>query len=390
MNIFHRLLRGAMLGILTVSPQVGTAQSALWDWSGTVEGTPATAPLRAMLAQVPAAYLLPSGDLLASLGFGDFDAARRVLASLDSDLPLALRAANRAAPTARLTMEMGAETETWINAVGFSVADIHQMVVHENRTDAASLIALSPDAAARVPDALLAAGYGRQGYMGLHAYAAGEDGGRDREAGRSGDPFRSFIGLSARVDVAGPLLRHGRTWSSFSALAYGARSPAVADPVVRVQLDALDGLDAGALLQATFHPEAAPLLQSDPVAALRGTDAERDAGGWRSLLLADFSTGAVSTGVMVLTADWPADLDPAPLAALITARWNGTDIAGRSAAAQLGVPVEVNLWQTADGLVVLRLAATTPTVVGQRGVTTNPVYAFFSQRLRMLDLNFLP
>ena len=292
-------LCGVFVALLGLTPGVGWAQADPWDWSGFVAPDPATVPLRRMLAHIPAALALPSSEAISTLGFGDFDAARRVLAPLGGALPLAQRVVARAAPHGRMMIDTSAAPEAVRALVGFTSADIGQIVLYQTRNDAASVLTLAPAAAARVPDALLASsGYTRQEHQGLSAYAVGDEGALDREAGRLGDPFRGRTGRSARIAVDAAMVRHGESWARLASLTDAGLRPASETAEVRLLVGAVEGLNAGPLLEAVLYPQAARIVQSDPVAALRGTAPDPDQPVWRSLMVADFSTGPQSTGVM--------------------------------------------------------------------------------------------
>ncbi len=345
---------------------LGLASGAgAWDWSGPADDP----PLQAMLSHLPALMVQP-GIARAEIGFADLAAARGIEPGGEARHPRALRVLMRALPPSRLGQELSLGGESWRGGVGFVPGDIAQLLLFDAPPIGASVMALNPGAAAAIPAALAANGYGEAQSFGVSAWTRGEDGRIDLNARSRDDPFRGLLGRSARIALDGDLLRHATTWPLLAGLVQADRAPATDDPGLAALLAALvPPAESGPLLRAYLLPDASGL-----------------ASGLRSALLADYSTGPQSTALMVLAFDSAADLT----AELVAQRWATVPgQAGDSYASRLGATPALAVQRAGDGL-TLSLTLTLPTATLRHGGATNPAFDALYQAITRRDLVFLP
>ena len=183
----------------------------------------------------------------------------------------------------------------------------------------------------------------------------------------------------------------GQALGALAALAGATRAPASEAPPLAQMLDRLDGLDRGALLRAQVVPDISGILAGDPLAALTGGAAGGAAARWESMLLADFSTGAESTAVLVLSVHWPDDAALEPLAQSVATLWQArASASGRTFAERLGAPVTVDATRVSGGRALLRLSVTVPTTESVADLPVNRAFEILLSAYAMRDMTFLP
>lgn len=320
---------------------------------------PVTETLRAMLGHLPD----PTGLEGAQIEFGDMALARSDAAGADPT-----HAQLRGLMRGDLTMRLTDPATAWRETVGFGLSDIAQLVGLYAPPRNASVLRLNAGAGAAVAQALEATGYSLQTERGVTAWARGEDNQIDIPNRNHDDPFGAGMGMSARVQIDGDLLRHARTWEMSLALAHAASRPVTARPDIAALLDALDqsmptswaGFPRAGLILATLFPDASGMGLPDPFDVITA-DVPRlpDAGPvWISALFADLSMGDRATGVLALSVALPDAEAAEALRARIEAAWAGrpSEIARRSFAEIIGAEASVTTYEAGGGLWVIIIA----------------------------------
>ena len=357
----------------------------------TASAQPVTATLRAMLGHLPD----PTGFEGATIDFGDMARARAVAAGWDfprgTDSALAQF---RGMPPGDLARSLRDPATDWRETVGFGPGDIAQVIALQAPPNSAQIIRLTPGVIEAVGPALQATGYALQTGQGVTAWARGEDHAMDMRNRNRDDPFDGGMGLSARVQIEGDLLRHARAWEMSAALADAASRPAAARPDIAALLDALDGaatdLPEAALIFAMLLPEAATLGLPPPFAMLTASDPPREDAtpDWISAVLADLANGPGEAAVLAVSIALPDAATAEALRARIETAWaeRPSESDGRSYGERLGVPARVAAHDAGGGLWVL--SVTVETGAGEDRRRTLAMDALYSGAMRG-DLVFM-
>lgn len=382
---------------MNVSRRVFVTCAALWaaaplaaqsPWFWTAPESDTLTPFRAFLAQIPASLVSPGPDWI-ELHFSDLDAVRGIEIGGTSGRPLPLRQLMRAAPMMGRSADIFGANADWQSVTGFRATDLRQFGFIELGRQLGTVMVLTPGTGARVIPSLTARGYQEQSVAGVAALAVGADGSLSLADRNPNDPFRGMLGRGARVQVEGDMVRHASTWPLISALALAGRAPALDDPGVLALLDGLEGLDVGPLITASLMPDAGRLAGGDPFQTVTGRPTPGGPAGWRGLLFADFSTGPVSTGVMVATLPWPDGEPIEPLTEAVAQAWQTAPLRNSTAAERQGA-VAIDAARMPSGLVRVRLQQTLPTDVSRAGRPRNDTYEFFLMISREGRYPFLP
>jgi hypothetical protein len=342
---------------------------------------PALAPLRQMLAELPAALIGPGVPDWPLLQFGDVAGA---LALPPEGADPGLRAF-RGWPLFMMQHELSELGVNWAATVGFTPRDVAQALMHSTVSGQTHLFRLAPGVAGQTGAALAGAGYAAQGQAGQTWLRAGDDGQIDPQGAPAGDPFRGRLGMAAHLRIDGDVIRHAPTAAAMAALVAPGQAPASAAPDVGALLTGLSGLEAGPLLRATLMLQVMPFLaHEDPRAAL-GLDSGPPQ-RWQALALADFSDGTTATAVLALVLPVPAGQAPAQITDAVLRRWSEWPRAGDLAQ----VVPDAGFVPAGAGISVFRLALSTPEEAGHGGIGRNPAFEVLSRALMLGEFGFLP
>ncbi|MCB1395686.1 MAG: hypothetical protein H6898_08665 [Rhodobacter sp.] len=354
-------------------------------------GVSVTAPLRALLATIPADLVQPMREA-PDIAFGDIEAARGLpqsaLGDGDARFDPALLPVLRALPAGRFTEDPALISGGWAGRVGFDPIDLRALLTIDRAPLRMTVLRLDPAVAPRVGPALAASGYASRADR-PGAWAVGEDFAIDFAARAQGDPFRGMLGAASRVAVDGDLLRHANGWPAFDILR--APGPATADaaPTLVPLLEAMDRLDAGALLRAVILPNAAGLSLQDPMAVIQGRAPPAPSVVWLSAVIADFAQGDRVTGALILAT--PALPDPEAVRAAVLTRWAepGLFLDGRRSFAEaVGATPAVTV-ANLGGMAVMILALEMP-AGHQRHIGENSAFRLFLNATYQRSMGFLP
>lgn len=352
---------------------------------------PVTAPLRALLATVPADVAQPAREA-PDIAFGDIEAARGLpqaaLGDGSGSVDPALLPVLRALPNGRFTEDPALMSGGWAARVGFAPTDLRAVLTIDRAPLQMTVLRLDPAAATRMGPALAASGYASQTDR-PGAWAVGEDFAIDFAARAEGDPFRGMLGAASRVAVEGDLLRHANGWPAFDILR--APGPATADaaPTLAPLLAAMDGLDAGALIRAVILPNAAGLSLQDPMTVIRRGALPAPTVVWLSAVIADFAQGAQVTGALILAT--PVLPDPEAARATVLARWAEPGLfpdGQRSFAEAAGGTPSVTV-ASHGGMQVMTIALGAP-ASQQRHIGDNAAFRLFLNAAYQRGMGFLP
>lgn len=332
----------------------------------------AGAGLREMLAALPD----PAGLERTVIFYGDPELARGLdLSGVDGASAEPAVRATRGLPPGPLGMALMPRRGRATTAAGFGLGEIERMLTLSAIPHMATILDLAPGVGARVAPALAAMGYAEASERGVTAWALGTEGRGGRRAERSGDdPFRTLARLP-RVVVDGDRLRHGEGWDMIFALERGVGRSILARPEIAALAGVPDRMPgAGALVQAALYPAMDLLRPAAPADLVPGLP--RDA-VWQALVLADMTDGAQSTGLVALAVG-PLDADGAgALTDRMARAWDEARTRGRTPrtlAEITGGPVTAATHPAGEGLWIVTLHQTRPTVVARGGHTHNPTY----------------
>jgi len=370
---------------------VGIALPAVAQKTPAGGGAPATAPLRALLATIPAELVQPMRQA-PDIAFGDIQAARGLPASAlgdgDARFDPALLPVLRALPAGRFTEDPALASGGWAARVGFDPTDLRALLTIDRAPLRMTVLRLDPAVAPRVGPALAASGYAsRADRPGV--WAVGEDFAIDFAAQAQGDPFRGMLGAASRVAVDGDLLRHANGWPAFDLLRAPGPDTADAAPTLAPLLATMDRLEAGALIRAVILPNAAGLSLQDPLAVIQGRAPPAPSVVWLSAVIADFARGDRVTGALILAT--PALPDPEAARATVLSRWAepGLFLDGqRSFAEAVGATPAVTV-ASLGGMAVMTIAIEAP-ASQQRHIGDNPAFRLFLNAIYQRSTGFLP
>lgn len=352
---------------------------------------PHSTPLRALLAHLPDA----GSETRFEIDYSDL-AAIRALASQGSGNRAAdpLLASLRSLPRP-LAMQLRDPGSGWRETVGFSLSDIDRLVTLTAPPMGAMVLSLSPGSASAVPGALAEGGYETATMPPDDAafWTRGNDFAPDFAAAHPDDPFGAGLGMASRVLLQGDLLLQGSGTPMLAAM-HDRAMPRLADaPHVTALMGALDRVEAaGALVGATLWTDAAPLGLVDPLEIVPGTReaSSEQANPWGAALLADFTEGAVSTGLMALTVTLPDDETADALRAHVAQAWEAAQamMTGGSFASTLGA-ADIGINRAEGGLWVLAISASGETETVGHGIPRNAAFSRLRAAAETGDLPFL-
>lgn len=351
---------------------------------------PAQAPsdaLRAMLSALPD----PTGLPRLSVTFGDPGLARGLdLSGVDGASNDPGMRSMRGVPPMAMGMALMPLRDRAATAAGFGVTDIARVLHLSAIPQQATILDLVPGGGAAVAPALAAMGYAEQTERGVTAWAMGEEGRRGTRAARNrDDPFRQLAGLP-RVVIDGDRLRHAEGWDMALALLRGVGGSILARADIAALVAALDSVtDAGALVAAVLYPDMTGVTRASPAQVVPGLPATA---AWRSMLLADLTDGPQSTGMLALAVTLPNAASAQALADRMVRAWDTMPISPRNArtlADTTGGPVAARVHPAGDGLWVVILRQTRPTVVDRHGNTRNATFDAILSSMRAGPLPLL-